>query len=272
MICLGKSVELNLQRTLNCGQCFCWRQEGEGHFYGMVCGRAAHIWVEDDEVLLESSEENSDFWNQYFGLELNYKKIIKSFRADAILQKCISSGYGIRILRQDAWEATISFICSANNNIPRIEKILHTLCMLYGDQVEWQRRTFYTFPSPKKLAGLNLNDLAPLRAGYRDKYILGAARMIADDEINFEEMKTLATSQLRQELCRIPGVGPKVADCIMLFGMGRYEVFPKDVWTKRILQEIYQVEHGHEERFVTEAFGQYAGIAQQYLYYYFRKF
>lgn len=272
MLNLGSSAELNLHRTLNCGQCFRWQQESEEHFYGVACGKAAHVWTEQSEVLLESSDEDSVFWRRYFGLELDYQTVIRNFRADAILQKCIAKGYGIRILRQDVWETIISFICSANNNIPRIEKILQTLCTLYGEKIEWQGYDLYTFPSPQILAKLTLNDLSPLRAGYRDKYILGAARMIADNEIDFLQMQTLATSQLRKELCRIPGVGPKVADCIMLFGMGRYDVFPKDVWTKRILQEIYQIENGREDRFVTETFGQYAGIAQQYLYYYFREF
>ncbi len=271
MLTLGSAAELNLKHTLTCGQCFRWTQEQEGHFYGVADGRAAHTWTENGKVLLESSEEDFAFWNHYFNLELNYGKIVNGFHTDIILQKCAQHGYGIRILCQDVWETTISFICSANNNIPRIEKILQTLCALFGEKIEWQGRVFHAFPTPQKLAELQPQQLAPLRAGYRDKYILGTAKMVASGEINFEQMQSLSTPLLRKELCRLPGVGPKVADCIMLFGMGRYEVFPKDVWTKRILQEVYQVESGREDSFINEQFGKYAGIAQQYLYYYFRE-
>lgn len=271
MLTLGSTAELNLLHTLTCGQCFRWKQEQDGHFYGIADGKTAHIWTENGKVLIESSEENAEFWRRYFGLELDYDKVIADFQSDEVLQKSVRRGRGIRILRQNVWETTISFICSANNNIPRIEKMLHILCALFGEKIEWQGRAYDVFPTPQRLAELSLEQLAPLRAGYRDKYILDTAKMIAGGELDLETIQTLSTQKLRRELCRLPGVGPKVADCIMLFGMGRYEVFPKDVWTKRILQEVYRVERGGEDAFIRNNFGRYAGIAQQYLYYYFRE-
>lgn len=271
MLTLGSAEELNLKRTLECGQCFRWKQGQDGRFYGVVDRMAVCAWEENGKVFLESSEEDAAFWNRYFGLELDYSKVLKHFHKDRILQKCIGHGYGIRILRQNVWETIISFICSANNNIPRIEKILQTLCMCFGEKFEWQGCNYYTFPTPQRLAELELKQFAPLRAGYRDKYILGTAKMIADGKLDLEGIQSLSTPQLRKELCKLPGVGPKVADCIMLFSMSRYEVFPKDIWTKRILHEAYEVDNGQEDLFVSSHFGIYAGIAQQYLYYYFRE-
>lgn len=271
MLNLGSAKELDLQHTLQCGQCFRWRQGEDGCFYGVAGGRAARAWSDGGEVFLEASEESPEFWRRYFGLAADYAKIAGELRRDVILKKCIEHGYGIRILYQDMWETIISFICSANNNIPRIEKIIDKLCTLFGERIEWNGKEYFSFPTAKRLAELECEDLAPLRAGYRDKYIIDTARAVASGEADLESMRELPTAALRKELCRLSGVGPKVADCIMLFGMGRYEVFPKDVWTKRILQETYKVENGREDEFVRERFGRYAGIAQQYLYYYFRE-
>ena len=271
MLTLSSSAELHLKNTLFCGQCFRWREEEDGSFFGVADGRAARLWERDGMVYLESDREDDEFWPRYFGLELDYRSVVQRFRQDRILKKCLEYGAGIRVLLQPPWETTLSFILSANNNIPRIRRMIETLCVSAGDKKTFRGREYFTFPSAQRLAGLKTEDLALVKAGYRDKYVIGTAKMVAGGQVDFDAVAEMDTRSARRELCRLPGVGPKVADCILLFGFARYEVFPKDVWTKRILQEAYHMEDGAEDRLIARRFGQYAGIAQQYLYYYFRE-
>ena len=205
------------------------------------------------------------------------KKYLESH--DETLKKCIDFGGGIRILHQDIWETIISFIISANNNIPRIKKILETMCREFGDKIDFKYNSklgipegeYYSFPEPERLNSLSIEDLACLRAGYRDKYIMDAAEKVSSGEVNLKDIPEMPTELAKKELLKIKGVGGKVADCILLFSMGRYELFPKDVWIKRILNQVYGVEEKETDSFVTEKYGNYAGFAQQYMYYYYRE-
>lgn len=264
---IDNSLPFNSVHTFECGQCFRWNIDEDGVYTGIAGGKVCRI--NGRELLCNSGDE--EFWSDYFDLKNDYSKIHKAIlKNDASLKKCIEFGNGIRILKQDVWEMIVSFIISANNNIPRIKKIIETLCSLYGDELSYNGKTYHSFPSAERLTTLSCQDLAPLRAGYRDKYILDAAQKVASKEVDLDALAAMDDVTLKRTLMKIKGVGGKVADCIMLFALSRYSVFPTDVWIKRILNDIYNVAEKDISQFVIDKYGEYAGFAQQYLYYYYR--
>lgn len=253
--------------TFECGQCFRWNSGNDGIYTGIAGGRVCR--VDGRKIICDAGDE--DFWRAYFDLSTDYAEIRSELlKSDKELEKCIDFGSGIRILKQDVWETIVSFIISANNNIPRIKRIIETLCEMYGDELKTDGGVYYAFPSAEQLAQLTCSDLAPLRAGYRDKYILDAAQKVASGEVELSALAAMEDDEARKTLMKIKGVGGKVADCIMLFSLGRFSVFPKDVWIKRILTEVYGIEERDTDNFVCKKYGQLAGFAQQYLYYYYR--
>lgn len=255
------------EATFSCGQCFRWQPAADGGYVGVVGKRVGRI----RNGILCCPLEDLPFWQRYFSLELDYAALRRDLiKRDPKLAVCAEYGGGIRLLHQELWETTASFIISANNNIPRIRRIIDTLCTLYGDAIEDAGERFYTFPSPKRLAGLPREALAPLKAGYRDLYLLDAARQFADGRIAEQSISKLSTQEAGEKLMSIRGVGRKVADCILLFGLGRYEVFPRDVWINRVMREIYGLSEKDCETFAAETYGPLAGLAQQYLFYYYR--
>lgn len=268
MIKLYNIDHFRLEDTLLCGQCFRWKKDKDGIFYGVVGNRAAKMYYSDEKtVFLESSDPDLIFWSRYLNFSTDYNAVEEYLRKDENMKKCMAVGNGIRILRQDLWETLVSFIISANNNIPRIQMIIERLCTLFGDKISFDGKTFYGFPSASVLSSLEVSDLAPIKAGFRDKYILDAARKVVSGEINPEKIKVMSDTDAKKELMKIKGVGTKVADCILLFALGRYKTFPKDVWIKRIMEEDYGVSEKEIDLFAADKFGDYAGIAQQYLYY-----
>jgi len=182
-------------------------------------------------------------------------------------------GSGIRILNQELFECIISFIISANNNIPRIKGIIESLCKTYGEEIKYCGNTYYTFPDIERLKHLKKDDLAFLRAGYRDSYLLDAFNKISLNEVDLKKIETGNTQEAKEELIKIKGIGNKVSDCILLFGNKRREMFPVDVWVKRSIKELYYdelKEHSIQD-FARIKFGDFAGYAQQYLFYYMRE-
>lgn len=254
------------EATFTCGQCFRWVREGEDYL-GIAGEKVCRI---RDGVLLCPEEDNA-FWYHYLCLDMDYAPMKEELlRRDSRLAPCLAYGTGLRILRQELWESIASFILSANNNIPRICKIIDTLCRLYGKPLEYEGKQYFGFPEPKTLAMLEREDLAPLRAGYRDVYLLDAAKRMAEGKISVESLNEMSTDKARNALMQIKGVGRKVADCILLFALGRYEVFPQDVWIKRIMREVYGVAEKEAAAFAAETYAGYGGFAQQYLFYYYR--
>ena len=253
--------DLVLSQTLDCGQAFRWEKIDEHTFRGMSDAYPLVISEHNDEFTLKNISED-DFlriWHDYFDLQTDYSELKGKFSNDKILSEACDFAPGIRLLRQDKWEALCSFIISQNNNIPRIKGIIQRLCGNFGDVKDFG----YTFPSAKTLAVLSVDDLAPLRAGFRARYILDAARKVAQGQINLEEVSQLPLDDARAKLMGIVGVGKKVADCALLYGMHRLEFFPVDVWIKRVLEKYYpdglpDCIKGNE------------GIAQQYLFHYVR--
>lgn len=261
-----ENIDFDADATFECGQCFRWNADN-GVYTGIVDGKVCRV---DGNKVLCPDGDNA-FWKDYFCVDTDYSEVKKRLlKVDPKLAPCIEYGGGIRLLRQPLWETAVSFIISANNNIPRIRKIISGLCESFGDKLEACGNVYYSFPSPQRLAGLDLSDLSHLKAGYRDKYILSAAKYFADGNINAEELSQMPTAEVKKKLTEIKGVGSKVADCIMLFSLGRYEVFPQDVWIKRIMSEVYGTDERSTSEFVSKLYGGLGGYAQQYLYYYYR--
>ncbi len=270
MIKLYNIDHFNLEQTFLCGQAFRWEKDSSGIFYGVANCSAAKIYYHDENTIyIESSNPDLLFWSNYLNFSCDYNAAEAALSNDKTLLPCIEAGRGIRILRQDLWETIVSFIISANNNIPRIKKIINKLCELFGEKIEFDGKIFYGFPTPEVLAKLKLSDLAPIRAGFRDKYILDAAKKVVSGEVNLSEIARLNNKSAKAELMKIKGIGTKVADCVLLFALGRHDIFPLDVWTKRIINEVYKVDEKSIPEFIEKQFGKNAGIAQQYLYYYY---
>ncbi|MCF0120621.1 MAG: DNA-3-methyladenine glycosylase 2 family protein [Oscillospiraceae bacterium] len=228
-------------------------------------GRALRLRAEGENIILScSAEDFESVWRDYFDLGRCYRDIRAAVSIDDYMKRASDFGAGIRILRQDKWEALCSFIISQCNNIPRIKKIVETLCRLFGDEIDYLGGKYYSFPSAEKLAALEPADLAPLRSGYRAPYIISAARRVASGELDLEKIASLTPSEALKALKSLNGVGDKVANCAVLFGLTMLDAFPIDVWMKRALAEHYP------DGFDPGVFSPYAGIAQQYMFYYAR--
>lgn len=252
------------ERTFLCGQCFRFEVCEDGSF-SCIAGEKrikARSFGKRTELICKA-EDFESFWREYFDLDRDYEQIDAAIGHDEFLKKCLEFGRGIRILHQQPWEALCSFIISQCNNIPRIKKIINALCTLYGQETKFG----YLFPPPERLAGKSPGELAPLRAGYRAAYLISAANDVVSGRINLDKLKdkSIPSETVRAELMELCGVGRKVADCVMLYGLGRTDAFPVDVWIKRVLQCVYP------DGFDAASYGENAGIIQQYIYYYARE-
>ena len=221
-------------------------------------------------------EEFNEIWMDYFDLNTDYKEIIKELSKNEILANAIEYGKGIRILNQNHFEMLISFIISANNMIPRIKKSIEVISTRYGKLIcEDKNRKYYSFPTIEELSKATVEELREFaKVGFRDKRIFDTVNMILNEKIDLDNFENLETDILREELLKFSGVGNKVADCIMLFSYKRGEVFPVDIWIKRVMEELFIKEETPVKKIAKEAdkiFGKYAGYAQQYLFYYGRE-
>ena len=264
---LCTSSELDLIKTFECGQCFRWNADENGVYSGVAMGRAVSLWEKEGTVYISAGEDEAkSIWRDYFDLSVDYEKIRTSFEAGEYLKRCSEYGAGIRILRQEPWEALCSFIISQCNNIPRIKKIVEGLCKLYGSSVEnsYTGKIHFTFPSAEEVASLAVDDLAPLRSGYRAKYIINAARDVVSGAIDMNDLLCTEYDTALKELKKLQGVGDKVANCVILFGLHIMSAFPIDVWMKRALKEHFPKD------FDPKTLGSYAGLAQQYIFFHAR--
>ncbi len=258
---IKNTQNFDLKQTLDCGQAFRFKEK-DGKFCGIVKDKYIEIHKKENEIIIENTnkEDFDNLWYDYFDLGRDYSKIIESFKGNETLYRAAKFSSGIRILKQEPFEALCSFIISQNNNIPRIKGIIDRLCTNFGDKIKGG----YTFPTAEVLSRLTEEDLSVIRSGFRAKYIVDAARRVASGETDLKEIKNLSYTQAAAELMKIKGVGPKVADCALLYGFSFTEAFPKDVWIKRALAEYFGGE-------IPECAKQNAGIAQQYIFYYIRE-
>lgn len=264
--------------VFKCGQAFRWIEEENGSFTNVAFGKVINVKRDEDNIIISNSnkEDFENIWKNYFDLNRDYMEIKKELSKDETLKKCIEYGYGIRILNQDPFETIITFIISANNQIPRIQKSVEKISEMYGDLIcEYNSKKYYSFPSPEKLSLATAEDLREYaKVGFRDKRIVESANMINNGEIDFELLFNGELESAREELMKLPGVGPKVADCCLLFAFNRKESFPVDVWIKRVMEELYLHEDTNKNKIAKEGrrlFGENAGIAQQYLFFYGRE-
>ena len=257
--------DFDLYGIFECGQCFRWNADESGVYTGVAFGRVLHLRREQNSIFISCTmDEFHSVWFDYFDLGRDYENIRDKLNISDFMRHATAYGVGIRILRQDKWEALCSFIISQNNHIPRIKKIVEALCSLFGKPIEFDGGLYYSFPTAERLCALNESDLAPLRCGYRADYILSAARAVAGGSLDLEALSQSSISDARKELLKIRGVGNKVADCVLLFGLGLLDSFPVDVWMKRALSEHFSPD------FDPTVFSPYAGIAQQYIFHYVR--
>ena len=257
-----KPQPFNLRETLNCGQCFRFEETADGVFCGVVKNKLVKVQEKSEELIFfnTTKEEFDLFLCDYFDLKRDYNAINNSIVGNKLLTEIIESEKGIRILKQEPFEALISFIISANNNIPRIKAIVNRLCENFGEKIEGG----YAFPTPLVLASKTPEDLNILRAGFRAKYIVDAAKKVQSGVVNLEEIYNMPLDEAREKLKTILGVGDKVADCTLLFGFNKLDAFPKDVWIKRALEKYFP-------EGLPETCEQYMGIVQQYIFNYVRK-
>jgi len=248
-----------LAQILDNGQCFRWQPSGDGYI-GIACGRQLHAIASGNNLILKDTpiEEFDTIWRAYFDLGRDYTQILSLYASDPTLAKATQFSPGLRVLQQDPWEMLITFILSQNSNIPRIKKMVLELSMGFGKQMPGR-----AFPTPEALASLSPEDLSPVRAGYRVPYILDAAKQIASGNICLKDLAKKPATEIINTLQQIHGVGPKVAQCVALFGFGKVEVCPMDVWMKRVMDTFYPT--GFPEEILPTA-----GIAQQYLFHYVR--
>ena len=271
--------DFHLNHIFDNGQCFRWNKETDGSYTGVAFRKVVNIDYCNGDIIINNTSlmDFNEYWKDYLDLERDYSAIKdKLAKNDIEMKKAISFGYGMRILKQEKWETLISFIISQNNNIPRIKKCIESLCANYGSPIEEYRgKIHFTFPKMEDLAQLDVGDLALCRLGYRTDYIIKAARQVALDEgKTLNSLDTATEEEAYEYLLSLSGVGPKVANCIMLFSMQKYARFPLDVWIKRVMNQIYNIEKGNTkmmQKYVAEHFGEYGGIAQQYLFYYVRE-
>lgn len=251
----------DLAMTLDCGQAFRWKEDN-GVWSGVAFGKRLKISKENESIVFfdTSKEDFENIWSDYFDFSRDYGKIIDDIKSDEILKKASDFGYGIRILNQEPFETLCSFIISQNNNIPRIKGIIDRLCKKYGQKID---DDLYSFPDAETLSKLTANDLSDIRMGFRAKYIIDASQKVASGEVNLSDLFSLDTDTARTELMRIKGVGPKVADCTLLFSLKHFDAFPKDVWIKRAVEVLFP-------QGLPECANGYKGIVQQYIFYYSR--
>lgn len=256
--------DLSLDNTFDCGQCFRWDKVSDTEYVGIAMGAAARVYQDGNVMRIETSGADEEAWRKYFDLDTDYNTIASTIQTDDFMRDAISFNRGMRILRQEPWEALCSFIISQCNNIPRIKKIVHSLCERFGDCVNLGGTDFFAFPPVDKIAVLMPGDLAFLRAGYREEYILTAAYSVNSGVINFDELMRDSADDARKKLTALKGIGNKVANCVLLFGLGKTDAFPVDTWMKKTAQFYPYAADGKH-------FGKYAGIAQQYIFNYARK-
>ena len=273
----------DLKDIFECGQCFRWDEQEDGSYTGVVKNNVLNVKKENNQIIFQGKCEDNiqELVEDYFDLNRDYEEIKKDLsKIDENMKTSIEYGKGIRILNQDLWETIISFIISANNNIPRIKGIIERLSQKYGKEIIFEGKKYYTFPTPEELKNVTVEEYRNIGLGFRDIRLYETTKMILEKEIDLKKLKENPnTKEVREELLKLSGVGPKVADCILLFSdLKRFEVFPIDVWVRRVMNDLYiknedenKVSKKQIEKIAKEKFGDLAGLAQQYLFYWRRE-
>ncbi|MBO3445951.1 DNA glycosylase [Clostridium sp. CCUG 7971] len=271
-------ADFDSKHIFECGQCFRWHKEDNGSYTGVAKGKVINVLRENDKIYLNNTnlEDFNNIWYNYFDLGTNYTDIKNTLKnMDEYLDKACDFGWGIRILRQDGWEMLISFIISSNNRIPMIQKAIENLSRNFGKYIgNYNGKDYYAFPTPEELNKATVEEIRACQTGFRDKYIKSTTERVVENNENVSKYSSLSTDECIKELTKFNGVGPKVADCIALFGMTKIDTFPVDVWVKRVMQEFYVEEDmslPKIRKYAIDKFKDLSGYAQQYLFYYARE-
>jgi N-glycosylase/DNA lyase len=274
-ITLSHDQQFSLNQTLGCGQVFRWDKTDTGWWYGVV-GRHV-IKIRQDSQQLTFKGAPVSFIKQYFSLDIDLQRILESIDRDPIIDCAIRQCCGLRLIRQPEWECLISYICSTNSNIPMIRRRIGTIAQQFGREIIFEGKRYYTFPEPSAITCEDGKALTECRLGYRTPYVFNTACAIGHIDQWVEKITSMPFEAARRELMKLSGVGPKAADCVLLFAFQKYEAFPVDVWIRRIMQQHYirnlrtttgltSWEYDNIRRFAREHFGEYCGYAQEYLY------
>jgi N-glycosylase/DNA lyase len=274
-ISLTRDEPFSLDLTLSCGQAFRWQQSPDGWWHGVVGNRV--IKIRQDRTVLTFEGAPSHFIRHYFSLDADLDAITSSFDRDPFIHEAIAQCRGLRLVRQPAWECLISYICATNSNIPMIKRRIANIAQTLGKPLEFEGKTYHAFPDHASLASACSPALSECKLGYRSPYVLDTACDIKDEKAWTDSIASLSYEQARVALMKLQGVGPKAADCILLFAFQKYEAFPVDVWIRRIMRDNYIKtlsndssltgwEYDAIRRFAQKHFGKYCGYAQEYLY------
>ncbi|WP_313757964.1 DNA glycosylase [Tissierella sp.] len=265
------------KHIFECGQAFRWKVEEDKSYTIVAYGRVLNVKKENNDIILSNTnrEDFNNIWYNYFDLDRDYDEIKKELSKDPILDEAIKFGEGIRILNQEPFEMVISFITSANNQIPRIKKSIELMSKNYGEKIATGEPEYYSFPTAENLSKAMAEDLKEIcKVGFRGERIVQTAKIIANGELDLNSIYSLTRDEGKELLMTLPGVGPKVSDCILLFAFNKDDAFPVDVWVKRVMEHFYLKEDTNVKLIGTHGariFGNLAGFAQQYLFYYARE-
>ncbi len=270
-------TQCDLDSTFSSGQTFRWHKIGPSWF-GIIGNRSVLLTQLTDQIQAQTPQTCKDWsWlEDYLQLKLNHESMIKTIRRDAFISEAIALYPGLRLLRQDPWECLASFILSSANSIPQIQRAIDLLCQRFGNPIPGIVREIpaHSFPKPEILAKAKLSDLTNCKIGFRAKYLKQIAFIISKGIVDLNSLHNIPTKEARRILTSLPGVGPKIADCVLLFAYGRFEVFPVDTWIRRAMQYFYfrnqRTPDSVIRKFATEYFGRYAGYAQQFIYHHTR--
>jgi len=283
-VILKNVKNFSLKHIFECGQCFRWNLEDNGNYIGVAFGKVIEVETRGEDIVIYNTDisEFNDLWLNYFDLKRDYLSLKEEFMKDPLLKEAVEFGHGIRLLKQEPFELIVSFIISSNNRIPMIKKCILNISKKWGNKIEYKGETYYSFPKVEELQVAQLEELSSCSTGFRAKYIKDTVDKIYankkmenyEDIYNIDWIRSQSDEDCHQALQKFTGVGPKVADCIMLFSMSKYSAFPVDVWVKRAMQHFYlapDVSLKKIREFAINKFGDKAGFAQQYLFYYARE-
>jgi N-glycosylase/DNA lyase len=273
-IILSSHQQFSLDQTLGCGQVFRWGRADDGWWYGVIGERVIRIRQVGSRLTFKGAP--ASFITRYFSLDVDLLPILASIDRDSFIHTAISQCTGLRLIRQPKWECLVSYICSTNSNIPTIRRRIASIAQQFGKAIEFEGNTYYAFPDPSSISCRDYI-LPDCRLGYRTPYVLDTACKITDVNQWEDTISALPFEKARLDLMKLKGVGPKAADCILLFAFQKYEAFPVDIWIRRIMQENYLKtlsttsalagwEYDTIRRFAKNHFGEYCGYAQEYLY------
>jgi len=270
-----KDIEdFDLSSTFDNGQCFRWNKTENDSYIGVAMNKTVEVYRDRCNLIIKNTDKKdfNDIWYRYFTLDVDYSKIKKVLSNDPFIKKSIEYSPGLRLLRQDFYETLISFILSSNNNIQRIKKIINNICMAAGNVITYENKNYYSFPDLQNLQKFTVEDFNDFGAGYRSKYLVNTIKSLCCEKPDLNMLENGSLQSARKSLQEYAGIGLKVADCILLYSGLRYDVFPADVWIRKIVCSYTNLKDCPEKivEYAAQVYGDYAGFAQQYLFHYAR--